>query len=83
MTLPLPPRPAFCPVAPLVIPLYLFPLTRRAQVKDMQFQRTVPYYVDDAAFRARYPDFTPTPFADGVKATVAWYKEQAAGAAKV
>jgi hypothetical protein len=47
----------------------------------MQFQRTAPYYVDDSAFRARYPDFAPTPIADGLRATVAWYKEQVAKAA--
>jgi hypothetical protein len=72
---PSPPSPA-PPISPPDAPTCIL------QVKDTQFQRTVPYYVDDSAFRARYPGFTPTSIADGVKATVAWYKEQAAQADK-
>jgi nucleoside-diphosphate-sugar epimerase len=44
------------------------------------YQWTEPFVVDDAAFRARFPDFAGTPLPDAVAATVAHHRDRAMAA---
>jgi nucleoside-diphosphate-sugar epimerase len=43
----------------------------------LAYQWTEPFLVDDAAFRARFPDFVSTPMAQAVATTVAHYRARA------
>ena len=47
----------------------------------LAYQWTEPFLVDDADFRARFPDFTSTPMAEAVSTTVAHYRHVVSGAA--
>jgi nucleoside-diphosphate-sugar epimerase len=42
----------------------------------LAYQWTEPFVVDDAAFRARFPDFASTPMAPAVATTVAHYRHE-------
>jgi hypothetical protein len=35
----------------------------------------MPFVVDSSAFATRFPGFAPTPWADGVARTLAWYRD--------
>lgn len=47
------------------------PLLR--ELTEMLYQKEEPYVVDGSRFAAQF-DFAPTPFEEGVRRTIAWYK---------
>ncbi|WP_214407958.1 NAD-dependent epimerase/dehydratase family protein [Pseudonocardia lacus] len=51
----------------------VWPLAREGA--ELVYQFEMPFVVDGSAFAARFPDFAPTPWADGVGRTLAWYRD--------
>jgi nucleoside-diphosphate-sugar epimerase len=43
-----------------------------------RYQLTAPFVVDDSRFRTHFPGVEPTPHADAIAATVAWFRTEAA-----
>ena len=45
------------------------------ELKEMIYQFEIPFIVDDSEYKRVFGDVTATPSSEGVKQTVAWYRE--------
>ncbi len=46
------------------------------ELAEMAYQWEIPYTVDHSDFDARFPGWTPTPHADAVATTLAWFRDR-------
>lgn len=60
------------PISPLMLRAIGIVLPFMGELREMAYQWQVPYVIDDAKFRARFPEFVPTPIEQQISATVAW-----------
>jgi nucleoside-diphosphate-sugar epimerase len=66
---------------PMVMLLGLFvPFIR--ETGEMMYQWDRPFVLDDSKFRAAFGPFTTMPHTEGVRATVAWYREKLGAGAR-